>query len=94
MCAFGLTLDFLSVQCATSTTDLIGQGDTMSNKYLKELDRLRKLEEQQEEILDNNIITNDSLDELDSIDVQKFCSEQNGYESLDSLGSNFDYMEI
>ena len=94
MCAFDLTLDFLSVQCATSTTDLIGQGDTMSNKYLKELDRLRKLEEQQEEILDNNIITNDSLDELDSIDVQKFCSEQNGYESLDSLGSNFDYMEI
>ena len=62
-----------------------------NNKYLKEL---RELEEQQEEILDNNIITNDSLDELDSIDVQKFCSEQNGYESLDSLGSNFDYMEI
>ena len=94
MCAFDLTLDFLSVQCATSTTDQIGQGDTMSNKYLKELDRLRELEEQQEEILDNNIITNDSLDELDSIDVQKFCSEQNGYESLDSLDSNFDYMEI
>ena len=94
MCAFDLTLDFLSVQCATSTTDLIGQGDTMSNKYLKELDRLRELEEQQEEILDNNIITNDSLDELDNIDVQKFCSEQNGYESLDSLDSNFDYMEI
>ena len=94
MCAFDLTLDFLSLQCATSTTDLIGQGDTMSNKYLKELDRLRELEEQQEEILDNNIITNDSLDELDSIDVQKFCSEQNGYESLDSLDSNFDYMEI
>jgi len=67
----------------------------MSNKYLKELDRLRELEEQQEEILDNNIIiTNDSLDELDNIDVQKFCSEQNGYESLDSLDSNFDYMEI
>ena len=94
MCAFDLTLDFLSVQCATSTTDLIGQGDTMSNKYLKELDRLRELEEQQEEILDNNIITNDSLDELDSIDVQKFCSEQNGYESIASLDSNFDYMEI
>ncbi len=65
-----------------------------NNKYLKELDRLQELEEQQEEILDNNIITNDSLDELDSIDVQKFCSEQNGYESLDSLDSNFDYMEI
>jgi hypothetical protein len=75
-------------------TDLTSQGDIMSNKYLKELDRLRELEEQQEEILDNNIITNDSLDELDSIDVQKFCSEQNGYESLDSLDSNFDYMEI
>ena len=72
----------------------------MSNEYLKEINRLqeleelRKLEEQQENILDNNIITNDSLDELDSIDVQKFCSEQNGYESLDSLDSNFDYMEI
>jgi len=62
-----------------------------NNKYLKEL---RELQEQQEDILDNNIITNDSLDELDSIDVQKFCSEQNGYESLDSLDSNFDYMEI
>tara|TARA_R100000734_G_C3236916_1_gene42908 strand:+ start:136 stop:390 length:255 start_codon:yes stop_codon:yes gene_type:complete len=79
-------------------TDLTSQGDIMkiknklfNNKYLKEL---RELEEQQEEILDNNIITNDSLDELDSIDVQKFCSEQNGYESLDSLDSNFDYMEI
>jgi len=94
MCAFDLTLDFLSVQCATSTTDLIGQGDTMSNKYLKELDRLRELEEQQEDILDNNIITNDSLDELDNIDVQKFCSEQNGYESIASLDSNFNYMEI
>jgi hypothetical protein len=75
-------------------TDLTSQGDTMSIKYLKELDRLRELEEQQEEILDNNIITNDSLNELDNIDVQKFCSEQNGYESLDSLDSNFDYMEI
>ena len=62
-----------------------------NNKYLKEL---RELEEQQEEILDNNIITNDSLDELDNIDVQKFCSEQNAYESLDSLDSNFNYMEI
>tara|TARA_E500000318_G_C3520014_1_gene195997 strand:+ start:78 stop:332 length:255 start_codon:yes stop_codon:yes gene_type:complete len=79
-------------------TDLTSQGNIMSiknklfnNKYLKEL---RKLEEQQEDILDNNIITNDSLDELDNIDVQKFCSEQNGYESLDSLDSNFDYMEI
>jgi len=79
-------------------TDLTSQGDIMkiknklfNNKYLKEL---RELQEQQEDILDNNIITNDSLDELDSIDVQKFCSEQNGYESLDSLDSNFDYMEI
>ena len=66
----------------------------MSIKYLKELDRFRELEEQEEEILDNNIITNDSLDELDDIDVQKFCSEQNGYESLDSLDDNFNYMEI
>jgi len=75
-------------------TDLTSQGDIMSIKYLKELDRLRELEEQHEEILDNNIITNDSLDELDDIDVQKFCSEQNGYESLDSLDDNFNYMEI
>ena len=69
----------------------------MSNKYLKEINRLQELEEleeQQEEILNNNIITNDSLDELDNIDVQKFCSEQNGYESLDSLDEQFDYMEI
>ena len=66
----------------------------MSIKYLKEINRLQELQEQQEEILDNNIITNDSLDELDDIDVQKFCSEQNGYESLDSLDDNFNYMEI
>ena len=81
-------------------TDLTSQGDIMSNEYLKEINRLqeleelKKLEEQQEEILDDNIITNDSLDELDNIDVQKFCSEQNAYESLDSLDSNFNYMEI
>lgn len=78
-------------------TDLTSQGDIMSIKYLKEINRLQELQElqeQQEEILDNNIITNDSLDELDDIDVQKFCSEQNGYESLDSLDDNFNYMEI
>ena len=64
-----------------------------NDKYLKELDRLQELEYQQEEI-SNDIINDDNLTELDNVDIQKFCSEQDVYESLDSLDSNFDYMEI
>jgi len=91
-----------------STTELSVQGDNMSNlknklfndKYLQELDNCRKeideawqeLEEQEIEI-SNNIVNVDDLIELDNIDIQKYCSEQEVYESFDSLDS-FNYMEI
>tara|TARA_B100000575_G_scaffold237447_1_gene199602 strand:- start:191 stop:427 length:237 start_codon:yes stop_codon:yes gene_type:complete len=69
-----------------------GQGDKMANKYLQELQKLQELEDQETEI-SNDIVNTDDLIELDDIDIQKFCSEQEAYESLDSLDS-FNYMEI
>tara|TARA_R110002020_G_scaffold272595_2_gene487684 strand:- start:2529 stop:2771 length:243 start_codon:yes stop_codon:yes gene_type:complete len=71
-----------------------------NDKYQQELDNCRKeidkiwneLEEQEIEI-SNNIVNVDDLTELDNIDIQKYCSEQETYESLDSLDS-FNYMEI
>ena len=65
----------------------------MANKYLEELRKLQELEDQETEI-SNDIVNTDDLIELDNIDIQKFCSEQEAYESLDSLDSNFNYMEI
>ena len=72
-----------------------------NDKYLEELDNCRKeideawqeLEEQKIDI-SNNIVNVDDLIELDNIDIQKYCSEQEAYESLDSLDNNFNYMEI
>ena len=91
-----------------STTEPSVQGDNMSNlknklfndKYLEELNNCRKeideawqeLEEQEIEI-SSDIVNVDDLTELDNIDIQKYCSEQEAYESLDSLDS-FNYMEI
>ena len=92
-----------------STTEPSVQGDNMSklknklfnDKYLEELNNCRKeidetlqeLEEQEIEI-SSNIVNVDDLTELDNIDIQKYCSEQEAYESLDSLDDNFNYMEI
>ena len=92
-----------------STTEPSVQGDNMSklknklfnDKYQQELDNCRKeideawqeLEEQKIDI-SNNIVNVDDLIELDNIDIQKYCSEQEAYESLDSLDNNFNYMEI
>jgi len=91
-----------------STTELSVQGDNMSklknklfnDKYLEELNNYRKeideacqeLEEQEIEI-SNDIVNVDDLTDLDDIDIQKYCIEQEAYESLDSLDS-FNYMEI
>jgi len=71
-----------------------------NDKYLQELDNCRKeidetwqeLEEQEIEI-NNDIVNVDDLTDLDDIDIQKYCMEQEVYESLDSLDS-FNYMEI
>ena len=48
-----------------------------------------KNSESQEEAFE----TVDDLTELDDIAIQKYCMEQEAYESLDSLDS-FNYMEI
>ena len=71
-----------------------------NDKYLEELNNCRKeideawqeLEEQEIEI-SSDIVNVDDLTERDNIDIQKYCSEQEAYESLDSLDS-FNYMEI
>jgi|TARA_B100000073_G_scaffold322517_1_gene303873 molecular chaperone GrpE (heat shock protein) len=84
-----------------STTELSVQGDNMSNlknklfndKYLEELNKVHQELEEQETEINNDIVNADNLTELDDIDIQKFCNEQEAYESLDSLDS-FNYMEI
>ena len=73
-----------------------------NDKYREELDKCSKeidkawqeqeLDEQELEI-SSDVINVDDLTELDDIDIQKFCNEQEAYESLDSLDS-FNYMEI
>tara|TARA_Y100000592_G_scaffold30416_1_gene48426 strand:- start:575 stop:871 length:297 start_codon:yes stop_codon:yes gene_type:complete len=73
-----------------------------NDKYREELDKCSKeideawreqeLDEQELEI-SNDIINTDELIELDNINIQKYCMEQEAYESLDSLDS-FNYMEI
>jgi len=73
-----------------------------NDKYREELDKCSKeidmawqeqeLDEQELEI-SNDVINVDDLTDLDDIDIQKYCMEQEAYESLDSLDS-FNYMEI
>jgi hypothetical protein len=87
----------------SQTTEQLAQGDTMSitklknklfnDKYREELNRVHQELEEQETEISNDIVSSDNLTELDDIDIQKFCNEQEVYESLDSLDS-FNYMEI
>jgi molecular chaperone GrpE (heat shock protein) len=87
----------------SQTTEQLAQGDTMSitklknklfnDKYREELNRVHQELEEQETEINNDIVSSDNLTELDNIDIQKFCNEQEAYESLDSLDS-FNYMEI
>jgi hypothetical protein len=87
----------------SQTTEQLAQGDTMSitklknklfnDKYREELNRVHQELEEQETEISNDIVSSDNLTELDDIDIQKFCNEQEAYESLDSLDS-FNYMEI
>jgi molecular chaperone GrpE (heat shock protein) len=87
----------------SQTTEQLAQGDTMSitklknklfnDKYREELNRVHQELEEQETEISNDIVSSDNLTELDNIDIQKFCNEQEAYESLDSLDS-FNYMEI
>jgi len=73
-----------------------------NDKYREELDKCHKeideawqeqeLDEQELEI-SSNVVNVDDLTDLDDIDIQKYCMEQEAYESLDSLDS-FNYMEI
>lgn len=65
-----------------------------NDKYLEELNKVHQELEEQETEINNDIVNADNLTELDDIDIQKFCNEQEAYESLDSLDSNFNYMEI
>ena len=64
-----------------------------NDKYREELNRVHQELEEQEIEINNEIVSADNLTELDDIDIQKFCNEQEAYESLDSLDS-FNYMEI
>ena len=64
-----------------------------NDKYREELNRVHQELEEQETEISNDIVSSDNLTELDDIDIQKFCNEQEAYESLDSLDS-FNYMEI
>ena len=94
ICVRLLDNDFvIEYNVGSQTTEQTAQGDRMANKYLQELQKLQELEDQETEI-SNEIVSADNLTELDDIDIQKFCNEQEAYESLDSLDSNFDYMEI
>ena len=87
----------------SQTTEQTAQGDTMSitklknklfnDKYREELNRVHQELEEQEIEINNEIVSADNLTELDDIDIQKFCNEQEAYESLDSFDS-FNYMEI
>ena len=72
-----------------------------NDKYREELDKCSKeidkawqeqeLDEQELEI-SSDVINVDDLTELDDIDIQKYCMEQEAYESLDSLDS-FSYLD-
>ena len=64
-----------------------------NDKYREELNKVHQELEEQETEISNDIVSSDNLTELDDIDIQKFCNEQEAYESLDSLDS-FNYMEI
>ena len=64
-----------------------------NDKYREELNRVHQELEEQETEISNDIVSSDNLTELDDIDIQKFCNEQEAYESLDSLDI-FNYMEI
>ena len=64
-----------------------------NDKYREELNIVHQELEEQEIEINNEIVSADNLTELDDIDIQKFCNEQEAYESLDSLDS-FNYMEI
>ena len=87
---------------SSQTTEQTAQGDTMSitklknklfnDKYREELNKVHQELEEQETEISNDIVSSDNLTELDDIDIQKFCNEQEAYESLDSLDS-FSYMD-
>ena len=64
-----------------------------NDKYREELNKVHQELEEQETGISNDIVSSDNSTELDDIDIQKFCNEQEAYESLDSLDS-FNYMEI
>ena len=64
-----------------------------NDKYREELNKVHQELEEQETEINNDIVSSDNLTELDDIDIQKYCMEQEAYESLDSLDS-FNYMEI
>ena len=63
-----------------------------NDKYREELNRVHQELEEQEIEINNEIVSADNLTELDDIDIQKFCNEQEAYESLDSLDS-FNYLD-
>ena len=104
ICVRLLDNDFvIEYNVGSQTTEQTAQGDTMSimdlknklfnDKYKEELNKVHQELEEQETEISNNIVSSDNLTELDNIDIQKFCNEQEAYESLDSLDS-FNYMEI
>ena len=104
ICVRLLDNDFvIEYNVGSQTTEQTAQGDTMSimdlknklfnDKYKEELNKVHQELEEQETEISNNIVSSDNLTELDDIDIQKFCNEQEAYESLDSLDS-FNYMEI
>lgn len=104
ICVRLLDNDFvIEYNVGSQTTEQTAQGDTMSimdlknklfnDKYREELNKVHQELEDQETEISNDIVNTDDLIELDDIDIQKFCSEQEAYESLDSLDS-FNYMEI
>ena len=104
ICVRLLDNDFvIEYNVGSQTTEQPAQGDTMSimklknklfnDKYREELNRVHQELEEQEIEINNEIVSADNLTELDDIDIQKFCNEQEAYESLDSLDS-FNYMEI
>ena len=64
-----------------------------NDKYREDPNKVHQELEEQETEISNDIVSSDNLTELDDIDIQKFCNEQEAYESLDSLDS-FNYMEI
>ena len=102
MCVWVDSSFVIQYNVGSQTTEQTAQGDTMSitklknklfnDKYREELNRVHQELEEQEIEINNEIVSADNLTELDDIDIQKFCNEQEAYESLDSLDS-FSYLD-